>query len=378
MEQLAKAVKPFLEYDLLVEKLTSRGMILRDSLRAQRKLTQIGYYRLSGYWHPALKYKFIQPKEIIKYDEFQTGTTFDSIFDFYLFDKKIRLELLCAIERIEIYLRTIVAHELGRIHPQAHFDKKNFSRFSTSIEKGDRFSEFELWHRKHQQLLEDSREDSIRSHIDNEKPIPIWVACEAWNFGTLSKLYSMLSGANQQMICDRLGIDKRQVLDNWLINLNGIRNRCAHHSRVCNRSNIRTIMTPKNGYFNLIALGSSESNKLYGLVVVIWFLLSKIGPSSDWINRMADLLDDKPEVIGLTFKSMELPETGFPRKLFPKTIRTEPDIPVFADLIESANNQNLQILDMLREKKHDSEVDHELLKRTVESLLELAMKLEEL
>lgn len=197
MEQLAKTVKPFLEYDLLVEKLTSRGMILRDSLRAQRKLTQIGYYRLSGYWHPALKYKFIQPKEIIKYDEFQTGTTFDSIFDFYLFDKKIRLELLCAIERIEIYLRTIVAHELGRIHPQAHFDKKNFSRFSTSIEKGDRFSEFDLWHRKHQQLLEDSREDSIRSHIDNEKPIPIWVACEAWNFGTLSKLYSMLSGANQ-------------------------------------------------------------------------------------------------------------------------------------------------------------------------------------
>lgn len=378
MEQPAKLIKPFLEYDLLVEKLTSRGMTLHDPLRAQRKLTQIGYYRLSGYWHPALKYKFIPPKEIIKYDEFQSGTTFESIFDFYLFDKKIRLELLCAIERIEIYLRTIVAHELGRIHPQAHFDKKNFSRFSTGIDEGQRISEFDLWHRKHQQLLEDSREDSIKSHIDNGKPIPIWVACEAWNFGTLSKLYSMLNGTNQQMICDRLGIDKRQVLDNWLINLNGIRNRCAHHSRVCNRSNIRTIMTPKNGYFNLLALGNSESNKLYGLVTVIWFLLSKIGPSSDWISRMADLLDDKPEVIGLTFKSMGLPDTGFPRKLFPKTIKTNPNAPVLADFIESAHNQNLQILLMLRNKEDGTEIDSELLKQTIESLLELALTLDEL
>lgn len=88
MEQPEKRVKPFLEYSDLVELLSARGMVIRDPLRAQRKLTQVGYYRLSGYWHPSLIYRVISPGIIEKKDEFQSGTSFDSIFEFYLFDKK--------------------------------------------------------------------------------------------------------------------------------------------------------------------------------------------------------------------------------------------------------------------------------------------------
>lgn len=377
MEQPAKTIKPFLEYDQLVEKLTARGMILRDPLRAQRKLTQIGYYRLSGYWHPALKYKYVDQNGIIKLEDFQAGTTFDSVINFYVFDKKVRHELMCAIERIEIYFRAIVAHELGRIDPEAHFKKNNFSKFSTSVQDGEEISEFDLWHAKHKKLLDDSREESIKSHLEKGKPIPIWVACEAWNFGTLSKLYSMLNGKNQQMICDRLGIDKRQVLDNWLINLNGVRNRCAHHSRVCNRSNIRTLVTPRNGYFNLIELTEFERNKLFGLVVVIWYLLSKIGPSSDWINRMADLLDGMPCMIGLTYKSMGLPDTGFPRKLFPQTQKKPLPPPSLSDRLELLESNTLAILDVLRKGELQG-LDTALISRATESLLELATKLEDI
>ena len=49
-------VKPFFEYDELIQRLTDRGMLIKDPLRAQRKITQVGYYRLSGYWHTSRKF----------------------------------------------------------------------------------------------------------------------------------------------------------------------------------------------------------------------------------------------------------------------------------------------------------------------------------
>lgn len=44
-------IKPHLEYPELVARLKERGMIIPDEARAIRKLSQIGYYRLSGFLH---------------------------------------------------------------------------------------------------------------------------------------------------------------------------------------------------------------------------------------------------------------------------------------------------------------------------------------
>jgi abortive infection bacteriophage resistance protein len=378
MEQPIKIAKPFLEYDALVRLLIQRGMIIRDPLRAQRKLTQVGYYRLSGYWHTSQKYSFPAPKTKQIFSEFQNNTTFDSVFNFYLFDKSLRLELTCALERIEIYLRTIIAHELGRIDPMAHKDKKNFSKFSTSPAHSgqDGVSDFDIWHSKHEDLLSSSREESILSHRTNQKPIPLWVASEAWSFGTLSKLYSMLNGANQQRICDRLGLENRVVLDNWLINFTGIRNRCAHHSRLCNRPNIRTLIIPKNGYFNLINLSEAEKNKLYGFICVIWFLVKKIGPSSSWINRIADIIDSKPHVNGFNFKSMGFGETGFPRKLFPQTIPNIIHAPGVDELFSSSTTTIKATLAGLKNIS-DQQEQMEQSKRYIDQLMEFAADLEQ-
>lgn len=150
------------------------------------------------------------------------------------------------------------------------------------------------------------------------------MAAEVWDFGALSKFYSILSGNNQDLICNRIGLENRKELDNWLINLNGIRNRCAHHARLCNRPNPRTLSIPRKGYFNLLNIDQNQRNKFYGIVAVIWFLLKKIGPSSNWICRIADIIDQKPEIPGFNFRSMGFPDDGFPRKLFPETIQELP------------------------------------------------------
>lgn len=372
MDQQKKSVKPFLEYDELINKLAKRGMILDSPLRAQRKLTQVGYYRLSGYWSPALKYKKNDEGVYEKLNEFRPNTSFESVFELYLFDKKLRLELTCAIERIEVFLRTIIAHELGRLDPLAHKIKRHFSKDSFAIRDGEKHSDFDQWHIKHDALLENSREDSIRSHLSSGKPIPIWVACEAWSFGTISKLYSMLNGSTQMLICEKIGIDNRKVLDNWLININGIRNRCAHHSRVFNRPNVRAFILPRTGYFNLLNLDQTALKKIYGIICVIWFLVSKIGKTSNWICRIADLIDSKPNVSGLTFASMGFSTDGFPRKLFPQI--TPPPSPIPRTL-----NQELKDFILTLDSFSQNELSHlkeDIADEDIEKVFDLAMRLE--
>ncbi len=320
MEQPLKQVKPFFEYEALVDQLNARGMLIESKERAIRKITQVGYYRLSGYWHVAKRFEKQEYGPRIYLNEFRYGTYFNAVYDLYLFDKRLRLELIDALERIEVYFRTIIAHELGRNDPLCYLDKKNFSKNSCiQDEKPRKAPSYSDWLERHERRIQESQEDSIVSHRETGKPIPIWVAAEVWDFGSLSKFYSMLSGNNQDLICRRIGIFERNVLDNWLINLNMLRNRCAHHSRVYNRPNPRTLMIPKKGYFNLLELDAHGREKIFGLIAVIWFLVRQIGKSSDWILRVANLIDQKPNVPGFTFKSMGISGDTFPRQRFSET-----------------------------------------------------------
>jgi abortive infection bacteriophage resistance protein len=75
----------------LVELLKSRGLFIAEEDRAERYLMSIGYYRLSAYFSP-----FQEPK-----DQFINGASFDDILDLYIFDRKLRLHVLDALERIE-------------------------------------------------------------------------------------------------------------------------------------------------------------------------------------------------------------------------------------------------------------------------------------
>lgn len=112
-----KDLKPFKDYQELAQLLIDRGMDVPDEARAVRKLSQVGYYRLSGFWYACRTQAAGSNKPL---ESFLPGTCFDRIFELYLFDKRLRLLFLDAIERIEVSLKTRLAHELGRLDSQAH------------------------------------------------------------------------------------------------------------------------------------------------------------------------------------------------------------------------------------------------------------------
>lgn len=309
MNNIYSNPKPHKEYSGLVDLLQSRGMYVSDRERAERKLAQIGYYRLSGFWYPC---RIQSPDSGIRLDNFQPSTDFDRVIDLYLFDKKLRFFILDAIERIEIHLRSVIAHEIGREDPLAH--KKSF--FIHQPEK----KWWIEWQEKHQKLLFKCKEDSIRWHKDNNKAIPFWVAVEAWDFGVMSKYYKMLKRNYQRKVADRFGIDNTNTLVQWLETINILRNRCAHHTRIWNQYNqINTNAVPvlNNDYFNNLNLDDHARQRLYGIITVIWFLVSKISSKSDWIRHVADVFDSKPTLPGCTYWSMGLPDDeSFPRVKF--------------------------------------------------------------
>lgn len=329
MQQLAPP-KPFRSYSDLCALLASRGMQIKDVPRAERKLSQVGYYRLSGFWYPCREFLrdannnvvlCTASKKPLRQNVFTQGTQFDSVFDIYLFDKKLRQLMLDAVERIEVHVRSVIAHEVGFHDPMAYQDINYINPSQTktfTTRQGQQRNIWNDWLKRQNEQIGRSREDSIEWHRLHRKAMPFWVVVEAWDFGTASKYFEMLKDSHRNRISQRFGLTNAKVLKEWLQEINTLRNRCAHHSRIWNQVSTNPLPTvPNEPYFQSLALDANATTRLYGLIAILWYLVKAIGANSQWIHQVADVIDSKPAVPGCPFAALGFPdETGFPRKLF--------------------------------------------------------------
>ncbi len=325
-----EGAKPFKEYKELIATLEQRGMIVVDSERATRKISQVGYYRLSGFWYPCREMEFDTKGNAVKQygkpkrlNKFLPTTYFDEIFKLYTLDKRLRFLLLDGIERIEINLKTVLVHELGKINKLAYKDEHfiNPTQLKDYEQKGKSRNSWKEWSKRQQAELSRSKEDAIVWHTKSKKAIPIWVIVEAWSFGTLSKYFELLKRSHQNNIAARLGVSNSALLVSWLREINILRNRCAHHTRVWNQTHNNAIGIPSSNsedslYFANFNLSTESKKKLYSLIVIIWYLVQKIGPNSDWIQHVIDEIDNFPDLPINFMKAMGIPEAGLSIDLF--------------------------------------------------------------
>lgn len=95
-----KYEKPPLTYQQQIELLKSRGLVFDDESKAESQLSNVSYYRLSAYMLP---FKKNMHGEIV--NEFRYGTTWKDVYNLYVFDRKLRLLVFDAIEKIEVAIR---------------------------------------------------------------------------------------------------------------------------------------------------------------------------------------------------------------------------------------------------------------------------------
>lgn len=239
--------KPWKSHSEQLDQLIDRGMAVTDRDLALDYLERIGYYRLSGYWFAfrerseplehGRKPKKAREKRIAP-DTFRAGTTFKNAVDLYVFDKQLRLLVMDALERIEVALRVDVSHTLGKLDRFAYLKPELFhDEFSVTLDKNSGVTRHHEWLGKHAQLIGRSKEEFVRHNKSKYGlPLAIWVACEVWDFGTLSTLFNGMREAEQDAISRQYGVSNGRVFATWLRSLNYLRNVCAHHSRLWNRN----------------------------------------------------------------------------------------------------------------------------------------------
>ncbi|WP_213578571.1 Abi family protein [Rhodococcus sp. USK13] len=299
-----------------VELLRSRGMEIPDESSATRILETVGYYRLSGYWYPYRKRRPVptaDPKVLPGYeamDEFASGTTLEQVVRLYEFDRKLKLLVLDAIERIEVAMRMRIGHALGQGHPFAHCDMHALGSGFTAVENHDDplhrlqwlSSDHSAWLGNVRRLETSSKEEFVKHYqAKYGHTLPVWVVTEILTFGGLSKLYEGLKPKHRDEIAESFGIMKGSrgdgaALASWMTTLNYIRNTCAHHARLWNK-NI-AVQVGQIALIDELKHADHSKQRVYAALAVLAFLIVRTNPESTWRQDIADYVQKGLKAIG--------------------------------------------------------------------------------
>lgn len=275
--------------------LQAQGMGISDLGQAEHWLRYVSYYRLSAYWLP-----FEHPKGWPG-PRFIPGTTFETVISLYDFDRRLRLLVLDAIERIEVAIRGSWAYELAqRFGAHGYLDPAHYTNAQLFQDNLGRLS-------RDVAASPETYIDHYRRTYATPTMPPAWMVAEMMSFGQLSRWYSLLGDrALRNAIAKPLGLPEI-VLVPLVKHLSTIRNSCAHHARLWNRGfllQMRLPLHPAALAATLESPGGSAPARLYNALVLISYLLSQVAPASGWRNELIALLAIHP--------TNDLAAMGFP------------------------------------------------------------------
>lgn len=287
-----KYTKPPITFSDQVDLLIRRGMKIESCKAAAEVLSNVNYYRLSGYWYPYL----------LPNDNFRDDTDWEIVWRHYTFDRRLRVLVMDAIERVEIAVRTQVTYVFSHTHGNgfAWLDKKHYDFKNYKQEE------------KHSQLV-----DEVRKAIDRSKEVfvehyfskydevdmPLWMASELMTFGNILTLYSLMGQYLQREIAYRYGLHAK-VFHSWLLSLNYIRNVCAHHGRLWNKTlPVKPLLPNKQLQWKTPV--EIYPDKICAILTLLRYMLYFVAPKSNWAGRFRDLLAEYSDI---STRSMGFPQ----------------------------------------------------------------------
>lgn len=290
MTSKADYPKKVISFDKQIHLLQDRGLVIENPDLAKDFLRNISYFRLQGFW-----WEFQIDK---KNHTFKKGTSFEDVIALYTFDRKLRLILFDALERIEIALRTKLVY-----YPSIELDQWWFENKTNFFSEGyhtDSLIEVD-------KELSRTKEIFIKSHYNEygakHRP-PAYKTLEVISFGCLSKLYSNLKneiGAKNR-VAKEFNLPNHNFLKSWLQSFNIIRNIIAHHSRIWNRN---IDFAPKFLHKTEFAFIEQPKNEktIYYLLSCIIFVLNKVSENHSIKEKLITLFEEN-DFINLTEMGM--------------------------------------------------------------------------
>lgn len=318
--------KGHLNFEEQAELLINRGLIADKALLLKR-LKAVGYYRLSAYFHP---YRIRKPDGTIT-DDFRKGTSLKDVWSVYLFDRKLRLHLLDAIERIEVALRCMIAYYHTENHSPFDYASPSYfpkwKDYEKTLQKVHFPKKAKNFKPSHPSMLNGPEfiVHFIKKYGDVHEYLPLWMAVSIFDFGEIVHFYTHSSKHIRKKIAHEFGVGAK-TLSTWLTSLRLLRNDCAHHARIWNKSYVSQPKLDSDsakewGYVyheearswkppNTLPCYTSLLDKrdhLAPLIFICRFLIKKIANTSSWHHRLQDFLL-KQQKIGIDLSKMGLPE----------------------------------------------------------------------
>ena len=289
-----------------IELLKERGLEIPDHGRAEKYLSTVGYYRLTGYMY---HFQLDGGKH-----EFKKGTTFDDIIDTYNFDKKLRYLIAAYLERIEVAMRALLTNNYSLAHGLFWYtDERHFNKpeeidpdLLDKLKKANkpiprRYTDS---HAYINSCVKENFNKATELFITKFKekysdPLPPSnMAMEILSMGKLARLYEALKSCKEKTnIALAFGLPEI-ILISWLTYLTNIRNICAHHARLWNRgtSADRFIIPQKKSIKFTGELSPSFNASLYGTLSVMLRLLNAINPENSLVQKFSELLKDYSKI----------------------------------------------------------------------------------
>lgn len=296
---MTKQLKPWQSFQDQLENLVDHGLLVDNPKAALNYLQRIGYYRLSGYWYPMrmTDKNRSTPDNPVRSSHFIPGSHFEDAVRLYVFDKKLRLLALDALERIEMALRVDIAHLLGKLDPLAHENPSwlnpsclhgNFTKQKIKKGRNKGKTEHDVWMERYRTMLWRARDEQFVKHHKAKYggKLPVWVAIEIWDFGMVTNMFDGLRHNDQETIASRYGAPDTKSFSSWLSSLNYIRNVAAHHSRLWNINVLVQTNIPPGWDTGL----RTERPFLY--FCLMQQMLNVICPNSTWADRLEDLIEN--------------------------------------------------------------------------------------
>lgn len=301
--------------------LKRRGLAIEDDNRAQSFLETVSFFRLSPYMRP------FQRTDDIDHG-FSPGAQMSSLTRLYDFDRRLRLLLMDALERIEVATRAAISNHMGPqygshwyLDPQVFRHDFRHQALLDSLVRKQEIARRDYDHEclridrsnapeGRKQLLKSlRRKESYARHyaLTYREPalMPGWAALEEITLGELSHLYKGLArDVDKKTIARAWGLPA-PLLQSWLHTLTTIRNLCAHHARVWNRElGIRPEL-PRAAQFpwpeDLQQPGAHA--RVYTILCILTLLMRRLNPHAHWDAQVITLVSD--------FREASLTAMGF-------------------------------------------------------------------
>lgn len=268
-----------------LEILIERGLHVENHKKALAFLSRAGYYRFCGY---ALHFEEFEDRK--RTHKYKKGSSFEQVKELYDFDSGLRKILFSAVEKIEIAFRTQLCMQLALDTGDSHWPL-NPAYFKPGFE--------------HEKFVNECRNETNRSReifITNyrekysEPDLPAsWMLVEIVSFGTWSRLYSKLKEIRLKKDVAGYFDVPHYVFQSWIHSLTVVRNLCAHHSRIWNRSlTIKPAITRRMEKY--YPEDSIRSKRIVLVLDVISELLKPIDQYTEFIKQLNTLIDSYKSV----------------------------------------------------------------------------------